>query len=78
MSKETILNAYVQARYHKWRFAGDLNAGLWLKSENEKEGKPTAWADKAIARHAKNLERAERQMATFAQRLKVVPVEELK
>lgn len=77
MSKEIILNAYVQARYHKWRAAGDLDAGLWIKAENEKEKKPTAWADRAIARHTANLEKAERQMATFARRLQVVPVGEL-
>lgn len=78
MSKEIILNAYVQARYHKWQAIGDLDAGLWLKTENEKEGNPIAWADRAMARYTANLKKAERQMETFARRLKVVPVEELK
>lgn len=78
MSKETILNAYVQARYRKWNATGDIDAGLWIKGENEKGGSPTDWEDRAIARHTKNLEKAERQMAAFSRRLKVVPVEELK
>ena len=74
MSKETILDAYVKARYHKWQAIGDLKAGRWLKAENEKEGKSTDWADRAITRHTRNLEKAERQMATFSQRLQVVPI----
>lgn len=78
MSKETILNAYVEACNRILGFQGDIDAGKWWKEEREKEGKPTAWADKAIARHTENLEKAERQMTTFARRLKVVPVEELK
>lgn len=78
MSKEIILNAYVQASYKIWQLAGDIDAGKWLKSQNENEGKNTKWAERAIAIATAKQERAKRQLAYFARRLKAVPVEELK